>query len=136
MLRIENLCVTYGQATALLGVSIDVATGELVAVIGPNGAGKTTLVNAIAGFLPIRDGAIFVAGKNVTNLQPRLLSERGVALIAEGRRLYDAARTEKRFVEVRGGHVDASSADGARFVSEISAFLQKRSMSLSPATSR
>jgi dipeptidyl aminopeptidase/acylaminoacyl peptidase len=56
--------------------------------------------------------------------------------IAEGRRLYDAARTEKRFVEVRGGHVDASSADGARFVSEISAFLQKRSMSLSPATSR
>jgi branched-chain amino acid transport system ATP-binding protein len=95
VLRIENLCVTYGQATALLGVSIDVATGELVAVIGPNGAGKTTLVNAIAGFLPIRDGAIFVAGKNVTNLQPRLLSERGVALIPEGRRLFTSMSVEE-----------------------------------------
>jgi uncharacterized protein len=56
--------------------------------------------------------------------------------IAQGRRLFDAARAEKRFVEVRGGHVYASSADEPRFVSEISAFLQRRSMSLSRATTR
>ncbi|MEN3340341.1 MAG: uncharacterized protein V7647_4017 [Acidobacteriota bacterium] len=50
--------------------------------------------------------------------------EDAVIPIAEGRRLYEAARTEKMFVEVRGGHVYASSADQAHFVSAISAFLE------------
>ena len=48
--------------------------------------------------------------------------------IGEGRRLYDAARAEKRFVEVRGGHVYASSADEPRFVATISAFLQQHGL--------
>ena len=48
--------------------------------------------------------------------------------IGEGRRLYDAARAEKRFVEVRGGHVYASAADQPRFVATISAFLQQHGL--------
>ena len=35
--------------------------------------------------------------------------------IAEGRRLYEAARGEKTFVEVRGGHVNATTVDTKRF---------------------
>lgn len=48
--------------------------------------------------------------------------------IREGRRLYDAATAKKRFVEVRGGHGHASEVDGARFVSEIAAFLQQNGL--------
>ena len=43
--------------------------------------------------------------------------------IAEGRRLYEAARTEKTFVEVRGGHVNSADADSERFFGAIRAFL-------------
>ena len=49
--------------------------------------------------------------------------EDSVIPIAEGRRLYEAARGEKTFVEVRGGHVDATNVDTKRFYGAIRAFL-------------
>ena len=49
--------------------------------------------------------------------------EDAVIPIAEGRRLYEAAPRDKTFVEVRGGHVDATTADAERFYSAIRSFL-------------
>ncbi len=49
--------------------------------------------------------------------------EDAVIPIAEGRRLYVAARGEKTFVEVRGGHVDATNVDTARFYGAVRTFL-------------
>jgi dipeptidyl aminopeptidase/acylaminoacyl peptidase len=54
--------------------------------------------------------------------------EDAVIPIGEGRRLYDAARGEKVFAEVRGGHVHASEVDEARFVAVISEFLQQHAV--------
>ncbi len=51
--------------------------------------------------------------------------EDAVIPIAEGRRLYEAARGEKTFVEVRGGHVDATTVDTKRFYGAIRTFLAK-----------
>lgn len=56
--------------------------------------------------------------------------------IREGRRLYDAATAKKQFVEVRGGHVHASEIDEARFVSEISGFLQQNGLTTARAAER
>ena len=60
--------------------------------------------------------------------------EDAVIPIAEGRRLYDAAPADKTFVEVRGGHVYASSADQAHFVAAISAFLEHHGLGLAAST--
>ena len=49
--------------------------------------------------------------------------EDAVIPIAEGRRLYEAARGEKTFVEVRGGHVDATTVDTKHFYAAIRTFL-------------
>jgi dipeptidyl aminopeptidase/acylaminoacyl peptidase len=49
--------------------------------------------------------------------------EDAVIPIAEGRRLYDAAPADKTFVEVRGGHVDATTADTEHFYGAIRSFL-------------
>ena len=49
--------------------------------------------------------------------------EDAVIPIAEGRRLYDAARGDKTFVEVRGGHVNATTIDTQRFYGAIRSFL-------------
>ncbi|HEY3318115.1 MAG TPA: ABC transporter ATP-binding protein [Coriobacteriia bacterium] len=58
------------EVRALDGVSLSLADGEPVAVIGPSGCGKSTLLLAIAGLLPVTDGAVEVAGEPVTG--PRL----------------------------------------------------------------
>jgi branched-chain amino acid transport system ATP-binding protein len=95
MLSVDGLCVSYGDAVALTDVTLAIRDGELLAVIGPNGAGKTTLVHALARFLPIRAGTIRLAGEDVARLSPRDLSELGVALIPEGRRLFAGMSVEE-----------------------------------------
>jgi dipeptidyl aminopeptidase/acylaminoacyl peptidase len=54
--------------------------------------------------------------------------EDAVIPIEEGRRLFDAARSEKEFVEVRGGHVDASDVDAEHFSKVIRPFLEKHGL--------
>ena len=45
-LRIDNLSVHYGSQSALLGASLEVAPGELMALVGPSGCGKSSLLSA------------------------------------------------------------------------------------------
>jgi len=49
VLEVRGLRKSYGTRTALAGVDLDVAPGEIVGLLGPNGAGKTTLVSILAG---------------------------------------------------------------------------------------
>ncbi|MFC6016385.1 ABC transporter ATP-binding protein [Plantactinospora solaniradicis] len=63
LVETTSVTVRYGTATALDGVSVSVAAGELVALIGPNGAGKTTLVNTLAGILRPAAGTVAVRGR-------------------------------------------------------------------------
>ncbi|WP_284223933.1 ATP-binding cassette domain-containing protein, partial [Brevundimonas denitrificans] len=51
-----------GGRTVLDGVSLSVATGELVAVVGPNGAGKSSAIRALAGLLPLTGGQARLGG--------------------------------------------------------------------------
>jgi len=51
ILSVDKLSVSYGKHQALDGLSLDIKSGELVAVIGPNGAGKTSFIKALCGRL-------------------------------------------------------------------------------------
>src|SRR6266498_1190046 len=52
MLKIQNLSVSYGPRQILHEISLDVQSGEILALIGPNGAGKSTLIRAVSGVIP------------------------------------------------------------------------------------
>lgn len=73
MLKIENLHKTYGKLTALDGLNLEVARGELYGFVGPNGAGKTTTLRIISGLLNADRGNVWVngigAGKNPSELK-------------------------------------------------------------------
>ncbi|PYM93100.1 MAG: ABC transporter ATP-binding protein [Candidatus Rokuibacteriota bacterium] len=64
---------------ALNRVSLDVRSGEILAIIGPNGAGKTTLLNVISGFYHPFEGRIVFAGRDRTRLAPPDVAALGVA---------------------------------------------------------
>src|SRR5882724_763182 len=99
MLEVQNLQVAYGELPALLGVSLTIQPGELVALVGPNGAGKTTLLKTIAGLLAPRAGAIRWQDDIISGASPQRIVEHGIALVPEGRRLF-AAMTVRENLEL------------------------------------
>ncbi|RFU14250.1 ABC transporter ATP-binding protein [Rhodobacteraceae bacterium W635] len=88
MLDISDLEVHYDGIHALRGVSLNVGTGEVVALIGPNGAGKSTLINAVSGLVPAASGAIRVGNDDLTRFKPWTVSAKGVLQVPEGRQVF------------------------------------------------
>ncbi len=64
-IALHDLIKTYGQFTAVNGVSLDVQPGEIHGFLGPNGAGKTTTLRMIAGLLKPTSGRIEVNGHDL-----------------------------------------------------------------------
>jgi ABC-type Fe3+/spermidine/putrescine transport system ATPase subunit len=84
-LTVDRLEVAYGPVKVLNGVSLEVAAGEFVALLGSSGCGKTTLLRAISGFVPVRAGAIVVAGRDITRLSPE---RRNMAMVFQSYALW------------------------------------------------
>jgi len=66
--RIEDLRRVFAGVTALDGLSLTMAPGELVALLGPSGCGKTTAMRLVAGLDEANSGRILFDGKDVTNV--------------------------------------------------------------------
>jgi ABC-2 type transport system ATP-binding protein len=66
MIALHDLVKRYGRFTAVDGVSLDVAPGEIHGFLGPNGAGKTTTLRMIAGLLKPSAGRIVVNGHDLS----------------------------------------------------------------------
>lgn len=69
MLKIESLSVSYSSRRILHDISLDVQSGEILALIGPNGAGKSTLIRAASGVIPYT-GRVRTNGDDFASLNP------------------------------------------------------------------
>lgn len=79
--------VAFGGVTAVDGVSIEVAAGEIVGVIGANGAGKTSLLDAISGLVPAQ-GSVVLFGREAGTLPPERRARLGVSRGFQDARLF------------------------------------------------
>ena len=88
MLKLENVCFSYGETPILYDVSLIVSKGEIVSLIGGNGAGKTSTMMAISGIYPIRSGRIEFLGKEIQGLPFHRIVSMGLSQVPEGRQLF------------------------------------------------
>ena len=95
MLRVANVSAGYGGFQALFDVSLDVQSGESVAVIGPNGAGKTTLLRLISKLIEPTRGELLFENKSLSDVPAHLVVERGIAHVPENRRLFPRLTAEE-----------------------------------------
>lgn len=84
-LEVREVRADYGGHVALDGVSLSVASGEILLLAGHNGAGKTTLLKACMGMVPLRGGEVLLDGDPVTQLPTDARLARGIALVPQGR---------------------------------------------------
>jgi branched-chain amino acid transport system ATP-binding protein len=95
LLRLENVCVDYGQVTALRGIDLTIAAGEVVALIGSNGAGKSTTLKTISGLIAPRSGRLEFLGEAIGGLAADEIVARGIIQVPEGRRIFPRLSVEQ-----------------------------------------
>jgi len=88
LLEISGMKVSYGGIQAVKGITLHIASGELVALIGSNGAGKTTTLKTLAGLLHPASGHVQYDGKNLYKIAAHQRAAMGIALVPEGRGVF------------------------------------------------
>jgi len=104
LLAVNNIEVIYDHVILVLkGVSLAVPKGEIVAILGANGAGKTTTLKAISNLLraergEVTKGSIEYRGKDVAQLTPDALVQKGVIQVMEGRHCFEHLTVEENLL--------------------------------------
>jgi thiamine transport system ATP-binding protein len=122
VLQVRDVVVRYADAagdpgvvTAVAGVSLDVADGEVVALLGPSGCGKSSLLRAIAGLEPVAAGRVLFDGDDLAGVP---VHRRGFGLLFQEGQLFahrDVARNVAYGLETAG----ASRAERTARVREL-----------------
>ena len=128
MLRLEDVHAGYGPITALRGLHLSVAPGELVCLIGANGAGKSSTLRAISGLLALSQGRIVFDGREIQGEAPAGILKSGIAHCPEGRRVFPHMTVEENLA--MGAYVrtdrSAIAADMAEVGRHFPILLERR----------
>ena len=98
LLAVENIETGYGGSQVLQGVSLSIASGEMVTLMGRNGMGKTTTVRSIMGLTPAMAGSIRFAGEEIRTLPAYRVAQLGIGLVPEGRQVFPNLSTRENLV--------------------------------------
>lgn len=118
-LAAEDIHVALRGRPVLQGVSVAVASGEILAVVGPNGAGKSTLLKTLAGLLAPVAGSVAFDGHPLAGLDRRSLG-RLIAYLPQHRVVHWPMRVRS---VVALGRLVHRGADGARDANAIAGAL-------------
>ena len=117
MLVVKSLHAGYGLSEVLVGTSLEVKAGTVVALLGANGAGKTTTMRAVSGLLKPSKGEVILDGVPVQGMEASRIAQMGLAHSPEGRKVFGPLSTEdnlllgayRRLPHLLGFHAKAAS---------------------------
>jgi branched-chain amino acid transport system ATP-binding protein len=100
-LKVSNINTYYGDSHVLHDVTFALEEGRVLALLGRNGAGKTTCISSIIGFLPVRRGRIELFGTEISGLPPESISQLGIGLVPQGRRIFASLSVRENLIIAR-----------------------------------
>ena len=116
LLSISSLKAYYGESQALFDVNLEVTEGEIVALMGRNGTGKSTTVKSIFQMIET-NGELSFSGKNLRNLKSFQISQLGIGLVPEGRRIFGQLSVRENLI--------ATSREGRWNIDKINSLFPK-----------
>src|SRR5258708_37981696 len=105
LLEVDGIETCYGLSQVLLGLSLSVRSGEMVAMMGRNGMGKTTTIRSIMGLTPARAGAIRFAGEEVRKFPSFRIAQLGMGLVPEGRQIFPNLTVRENLIAASGNRL-------------------------------
>jgi branched-chain amino acid transport system ATP-binding protein len=126
MLKVDSLSVRYGAVQALDGVSLEVNTGETVALLGANGAGKTTLLRTLSGLVKPVGGTMTLNGSDVATLSAESRVRQGLIHVPERRRIFGGLTVEEN-LKVAASSWAGINADLTSDLDKVYAFMPRLS---------
>jgi branched-chain amino acid transport system ATP-binding protein len=88
LLRVAGINTFYGDSHILKNLSLEVRSGETVALLGRNGAGKSTTLKSLVGWVPARNGSIVFDSVETLGRSMMDNARAGIALVPEERRIF------------------------------------------------
>ncbi|HEX2099467.1 MAG TPA: ABC transporter ATP-binding protein [Candidatus Synoicihabitans sp.] len=95
LLQLASVETYIGGSRILRGVDLEIYPGEVVALMGRNGVGKTTTLRSMTGVLPIRSGAITLAGRRIDHLSADARARLGLGYVPQGRDIFPHLTVEE-----------------------------------------
>ncbi len=89
ILQLDKVTKRFGGIVAVKDISFALEKDEIVGLIGPNGAGKTTIFNLITGVYNVTEGNILFNNESITNLNPVIIVQKGIARTFQNIRLFN-----------------------------------------------
>ena len=99
-LRTNELTKSYGGRTVVRGVSIDVASGEIVGLLGPNGAGKTTTFYMTVGLTVPDSGRVILDDEDVTDAPMYVRARKGIGYLPQEPSIFRGLTVEQNILAI------------------------------------
>ena len=103
MLEVRDLETAYGRSQVLFGISLRIASSQVVSLLGRNGMGKTTTVRSIMGITPCKSGQILYEGQEIQRLPSFRVAQSGIGLVPEGRQVFPNLTVRENLVATHRG---------------------------------
>lgn len=133
LVELKNIVKIYGEHTVLKNVDFDLRAGEIHCLVGENGAGKSTLIKILSGAVSPESGEIFILGKKIKTLTPRLAIELGVTTVYQDAEIVDSLTiAENIFLGNELNSRVPFKIDRQKQVQETKKILEKLGINLDP----
>jgi lipopolysaccharide export system ATP-binding protein len=99
-LRTADLSKSFGGRTVVRGVSLDIASGEVVGLLGPNGAGKTTTFSMVVGLTAPDAGRVLLDGSDVTEDPMYVRARKGIGYLPQEPSIFRGLTVEQNILAI------------------------------------